>query len=309
MFSEDEWGMFARPAKCGEAAFPVLTPSSGRSAIDEEVGLLDITPGMVDETSPLKFLQIVAVKPSEVENYRMSSPFFVVMELPTECTVNHPCYGKQRPEDLGIGCARHWMVRLAAALRMTYAFFLDDTVRSWRGVTLVEDTQSLFGVPPDSTRARFTPVPLARVMSYLAEPKFLTEDMPAFASFGFARMAPEFLAVRRAFCRAHVYSGYLLNISKIEKERLNFKQEQFIWEDLVFNLDCHDVVRSNRFAMVKVPFSSGGCSAQLARSDKATFVRVGRPMGVEPAARACLGPAFGHSASRRLSRLKGFYTR
>mmetsp|Transcript_110435 Transcript_110435/g.263251 ORF Transcript_110435/g.263251 Transcript_110435/m.263251 type:complete len:1337 (+) Transcript_110435:32-4042(+) len=266
MFSEDERGMFARPAKCGEAAFPVLTPSSGRSAIDEEVGLLDITPGMVDETSPLKFLQIVAVKPSEVENYRMSSPFFVVMELPTECTVNHPCYGKQRPEDLGIGCARHWMVRLAAALRMTYAFFLDDTVRSWRGVTLVEDTQSLFGVPPDSTRARFTPVPLARVMSYLAEPKFLTEDMPAFASFGFARMAPEFLAVRRAFCRAHVYSGYLLNISKIEKERLNFKQEQFIWEDLVFNLDCHDVVRSNRFAMMKQPFSTGGCSAQVARS-------------------------------------------
>ena len=95
-------------------------------------------------------------------------------------------------------------------------------------------------------------------------------------------------------------------------------------QDLVFNLDCHDVVRSNRFvrtskpkkqsptawgrveAMVKVPFSSGGCSAQLARSDKATFVRVGRPTGVEPAARACLGPAFGHSASRRLSRLKGF---
>jgi len=276
MFSEDERGIFARPAKCGEAAFPVLTPSSGRSAIDEEVGLLDITPGMVDETSqPLKFLQIVAVKPSEVENYRTSSPFFVVMELPTECTVNHPSYGKQRPEDLGIGCARHWMVRLAAALRMTYAFFLDDTVRSWRGVTLVEDTQSLFGVPSDSTKARFTPVPLSRVMSYLAEPKFLKEDMPEFASFGFARMAPEFLTVRKAFCRTHVYSGYLLNISKIERERLNFKQEQFIWEDLVFNLDCHDVVRCNRFAMVKVPFSSGGCSAQLARSDKATFVRAG----------------------------------
>ncbi|CAE7250324.1 ywqA [Symbiodinium sp. CCMP2592] len=276
MFSEDEQGIFAQPAKSGDAAFPVLTPSSGRSAIDEEVGLLDITPGMVDETSqPLKFLQIVAVKPSEVENYRTSSPFFVVMELPTECTVNHPCYGKQRPEDLGIGCARHWLVRLAAALRMTYAFFLDDTVRSWRGVTLVEDTQSLFGVPSDSTKARFTPVPLSRVMSYLAEPKFLKEDMPEFASFGFARMAPEFLTVRKAFCRTHVYSGYLLNISKIERERLNFKQEQFIWEDLVFNLDCHDVVRCNRFAMVKVPFSSGGCSAQLARSDKATFVRAG----------------------------------
>jgi len=273
-FTEDEQGFFARPSKEGEVAFPVLTPSSGRSAVDDEVGLLDITPGMVDQDQkPLDFLQIVAVKPSEVEKYRLSSPFFVVMELPNMVTVTHPTYGPQKPEDLGIGCSRHWLVRLAASLRMPYAFFLDDSVRSWRGVTLVEDPHCQFGVAA-SSRAQFTPVPFARVISYLAEPKFLEEDMAELTAFGFSRLAPELIYARKAFSRAQVYSGYLLNVKKVETEGLNFKQELFVWEDLVFNLQAYDIVRSSRFAMVKLPFNSGGCSAQIARSAN-PFIRAG----------------------------------
>ncbi|CAE7558964.1 unnamed protein product [Symbiodinium pilosum] len=229
LFGEDQRGLFTRSPTNGEAAFPVLTPSSGRSALDEEVGLLDISPGMVDESgNALKFLQIVAVKPSEVEKYRMSAPFFVVMELPTVVTVTHPCYGKQRPEDLGVGCARHWLVRLASSLRMTYAFFLDDSVRSWRGVTLAEDQHNLFGVS-SSSRAKFTPVPLAKVMSYLTAPEF--EEISAFTAFGFARMAPELIYCSKAFRRAQVYSGFLLNVKKVEEEGLNYRQEVFVWEE------------------------------------------------------------------------------
>ncbi|CAE7607228.1 ywqA [Symbiodinium natans] len=313
LFSEDERGIFARPAERGEASFPVLSPSFGRSALDEEVGLLDIAPGMVSEDgSPLKFLQIVAVKPSEVEKYRMSAPFFVVMELPTMPTVTHPCYGRLKPEDLGVGCARHWLVRLAAALRMPYAFFLDDTVRGWRGVTLVNDEHCLFGAPA-STKAQFTPVPLARVMSYIAEPKFFAEEMPGIAAFGFCRLAPELLFARNPHSRAQVYSGFLLNILKIEKEGLNFKQEVFVWEDIVFNLEAHDVVRSNRFAMLKIPFNSGGCSEQVARTAK-PFVRAayvkkmtGEELVAETLGQAAVGKAepAGGRGKRGRGKVKG----
>eukprot|EP00435_Cladocopium_sp_Y103_P040294 s738_g10.t4 len=66
--------------------------------------------------------------------------------------------------------------------------------------------------------------------------------------------------------RSHVYSAFLLNLVQVEKQGLNFKQEIFVWEDLVFNLQAHDVVKSNRFAMVKQPFKTGGCSKMVARS-------------------------------------------
>ncbi|CAJ1358418.1 unnamed protein product [Effrenium voratum] len=108
------------------------------------------------------------------------------MELPTVVTVQHPQYGGLRPEELGVGCARHWLVRLAAALKLDYAFFLDDSVRAWRGVTLVEDPLCPFGLTP-GPKARFNPVPLASVLQYLAEPGFLQEEMPKLAAFGFAR--------------------------------------------------------------------------------------------------------------------------
>ncbi|CAJ1379921.1 unnamed protein product [Effrenium voratum] len=266
VFFEEQGGLRKQSPTPREVPFTILTPSFGRSAVDDAVGLLDLSGGMVDaELQPLDYLHIVAVKPSEVEKYRMSAPFFVVMELPTVVTVQHPQYGGLRPEELGVGCARHWLVRLAAALKLDYAFFLDDSVRAWRGVTLVEDPLCPFGLTP-GPKARFNPVPLASVLQYLAEPGFLQEEMPKLAAFGFARLAPELMSVRRAFSRAQVYSGFLLNISKVEEDKVNYKQELFVWEDLVFNFQAFEVVRSNRFAMMKQPFSTGGCSAQVARS-------------------------------------------
>jgi len=253
------------PPSEGEAPFTILTPSFSRSALDEEVGLLDLSASMVNESGAVKFLHIVAVKASEVEKYRSSAPFFVVMELPTAVTLQHQKYGAQSPEDLGVGCSRHWLVRLAISLKLPYAFFLDDSVRSWRGVTLVDDQHCLFG-SPSGPKAQFKPIPLTRVMEYLAEPEFLTEEMPKFVAFGFARLAPELMLSRRAFSRSHVYSAFLLNISKVKEQELNFKQEIFVWEDLVFNLQAHDVVKSNRFAMYKQPFKTGGCSQMVARS-------------------------------------------
>ncbi|CAK9004254.1 Uncharacterized ATP-dependent helicase YwqA [Durusdinium trenchii] len=265
LFLEDE-GIQKRPPAANEAPFTILTPSFSRSALDDEVGLLDLSSTMVTESGePLKFLHIVAVKASEVEKYRSSAPFFVVMELPNVVTVQHQKYGAQTPEELGVGCARHWLVRLAASLKLDYAFFLDDSVRSWRGITLVDDAQCQFGHPSGS-KAHCKIIPMARVMDYLVAPEFYKEELPKFGLFGFARLAPELLLARTAFSRSHVYSAFLLNISKVLKEGLNYKQELFVWEDIFFNLQVHDVVKTNRFAMVKQPYKTGGCSEMVARS-------------------------------------------
>merc|ERR1719311_230061 len=98
--------------------------------------------------APLRHLQVVAVKPSEVEKYRACAPFFVVMELPPAAAVEHPRYGRRTAEELGVGSARHWLLRLAEALSAPFVFMLDDSVLAWQGVTLARDPHSLFGRTP-----------------------------------------------------------------------------------------------------------------------------------------------------------------
>merc|ERR1719460_1717662 len=127
--------------------------------MDPEVGLLDLTASLVRmDGVALDFLQIVAVKPSEGAKYRASGPFFVVMELPREQSFAHSTYGSLLPEKLGIGCARHYLMRLANALTMQHIFMLDDSVQHWRGVTLVNDAHNMFGKKAGK-KAQFTKVP------------------------------------------------------------------------------------------------------------------------------------------------------
>eukprot|EP00931_Biecheleriopsis_adriatica_P035713 TRINITY_DN20579_c0_g1_i2.p1 TRINITY_DN20579_c0_g1~~TRINITY_DN20579_c0_g1_i2.p1 ORF type:complete len:1512 (+),score=393.14 TRINITY_DN20579_c0_g1_i2:681-4538(+) len=265
---EDPPALRIRPPGLGDAPVPIFTPSSGRSAVDDEVGLLDLSAAMVDgEGKALKYLHIVAVRPSEVEKYRLSAPFFVVMELPQTTTVKHPTYGDMKPEDLGVGCARHWLVRLASALQAEFVFLMDDSLRCFRGVTLVDDPHPMFGLQASPSKARFSAISMARVLSHCTEPKFLAEDMRKIVAFGFARFAPDLVKTRRAYSRSHMYSAFLLNVKKVEEEALNFRQDLFVWEDFIFNLKAHDVVKCNRFAQIKQPYRSGGCSVQVATSE------------------------------------------
>jgi len=48
---------------------------------------------------------------------------------------------------------------------------------------------------------------------------------------------------------------------------LNFRQDLYIWEDVAFNIAVREVCKCYRFAMIKRKFSSGGCCAQIARSE------------------------------------------
>jgi len=257
-----------RPPLPGAAPFPVFMPSCGRSASDEAVGLLDLSAAMVGaDGQPLDFLQIVAVKPSEVEKYRASAPFFVVMELPSAPTVQHPTYGALGPEELGIGCARHWLLRLADALGAPFVFMLDDSVLSWRGVTLARDPHSLFGRTP-GRKVQFSLLSLGQLLLHHAEPRFLAEELPRFSLLGFARYRPEMFTWRVAYRRSHVYSAFLVNVRKIlHTQNLNFRQDLYVWEDIQLNLEAGDVCKCYRFAMIKKRLHSGGCSKHVAHTE------------------------------------------
>merc|ERR1719235_234708 len=101
------------------------------------------------------------------------------MELPREHTLTHPHYGSLPAEKLGIGYARHWLMKLADALQAKHVFMLDDSVRSWKGVTLAEDPHSMYGKTAGKL-AQMTNLPLAEVLAHFAESKFLTEELPKF---------------------------------------------------------------------------------------------------------------------------------
>jgi len=268
-FNTDKAGSLRlAPLGHGTVPFPVLIPSSGRSALDEQVGLLDLTGTMVDDNGcALGFVQIVAVRPSEVQNYRASAPFFTVMELPKTRTSRHPIYGKSRPEDLGVGCSRHWLMLLADALGMKHIFMLDDSVLGWRGVTLVGDPLSLFGREPNRKKASFDKIPLSRVLRHFADPNFLEHEMEQLSVLGFARMCPDLFTVRCAFRRAHVYSAFLVNVTRVlHEQNVNFNQDLYIWEDFDFNFAVRDSCKTYRFVMCKKPYAAGGCSEYIARS-------------------------------------------
>lgn len=257
---------FRHPAP-GDAPFPIFIPSCGRSALDDEVGLLDLTATMVSKDGgPLRYLQVVAVKPSEVERYRASAPFFVVMELP-KTKVQHSSYGDMQPEQLGIGNSRHWLLQLANSLHIRHVFMLDDSVHAWRGITLVNDPFPLFDRMPGS-RAQLSIISLGMVMEHFAVPHFLEHEMANLSALGFARYSPHLFRAKAAYCRGHVYSSYILNVERVvQQQGISFDPQLFIWEDLDFNRRAHDVCKCVRFCMLKRVYRRGGCTEWVAHSE------------------------------------------
>lgn len=288
---------------------PIFTPSCGRSALDSQVGHLDLTGTMVDgEGRPLRFLQIVAVKPSEVERYRTSAPFFTVMELPRTRTVDHPAYGSLKADELGIGFSRHWLMRLADALGCSSIFMLDDSVRAWQGVTLIRDPHSLFGRMPGS-KAQFTTISLGQVLQYFSQPAFFEGEFGKFSVLGFPRWCPDLYLTKKAYRRESVYSAFFINIRKVlHEQKQNFREELFVWEDLEFNQRVQDVCKCKRFAMVKYPYSCGGCSQQVARAEVPGNRRVMNScekLSPEGLAAEAMGVAKGAAAAKRAAEHSG----
>jgi len=188
------------------------------------------------------------------------------MELP-RTEVQHSYYGDLRPEQLGIGNSRHWLLQLANSLHIRHVFMLDDSVQAWRGITLVNDPCPLFDRMPGS-RAQLSIISLGMLMEHFAVPHFLEHEMANLSALGFARYSPHLFRAKAAYIRAHVYSAYLLNVERVvQQQGISFDPRLFIWEDLEFNLRARDVCKCIRFCMLKRVYSQGGCSEWVAHSE------------------------------------------
>jgi len=186
--------------------FPIMTPSSGRAS----VGLLDLSATMVDlQGNRKKYVQIVCVKKEEAEWYMGNWPEHDFFVMP------------QWADKLGVGIHRFCLKRLAELIcpeAHRLCLMVDDNVLNWVGITLIDDTERLFGAPPpmgSNAKCRRHNRPMWEALSYLQDEKFV--DRPHFAMLGFQRLGnPKYHNNLKApFARSHVYKCYLLNLNKL----------------------------------------------------------------------------------------------
>merc|ERR1719253_831425 len=108
-------------------------------------------------------------------------------------------------------------------------------------------------------------MPFGRILEHLANPAFSEGELRKFSVVGFSRSMT--YNASAAYRRAHVYSAFLLNVRRLLwEQRINFRQDLFIWEDLELHCRAVDVVKCQRFAMRKQQYQTGGCSQHVARS-------------------------------------------
>ena len=95
-----------------------------------------------------KYLQILVVVPSEVDEYKKLGPKtgpFAIFALPDVA------------EKLGIGCSRYFTKKLAEKIcppSFPFCLIMDDSVQYWCGITLPKDFLKPFGEDPRQKSVR-----------------------------------------------------------------------------------------------------------------------------------------------------------
>eukprot|EP00398_MALV-I-01_sp_L67-1_P000072 gene72-350_t len=211
--------------------FPIFCPTSGRSAKDQNVGLLDLSYSMRQGKSDvLKYLQILVCKPSETDNYMISKSkldgYFPILELPQDSDYeehpakpNHPKYGPLGSNDLGIGFSRNYIMDCAKILTPRnfhedlWIIMLDDSIRGWYCNVLADDRCDVHvNAEPVKDHCRSLGVPFARVIEYLQEQSWQTSDASGFSMIGFPRYSPTRLHEGRGFQSNYAYKMWFLNL-------------------------------------------------------------------------------------------------
>jgi hypothetical protein len=94
-----------------------------------------------------RYLQILVVVQSEVEEYKIRGPATaVIFALP------------EGAEKMGIGCSRYFTKKLAETIcpkKFQFCLMMDDSVQYWRGITLPNDPIKLFGEDPQDSPVRY----------------------------------------------------------------------------------------------------------------------------------------------------------
>ena len=188
--------------------FPILTPSCGRAS----EAFLDLSATMVDIVgTPKEYVQIVCVKAHEKDWYMANWPEHNFFVMPTWA------------DALGVGEHCFCLKRLAEVIcpaEYRYCLMIDDNVLNWVGITLVDDTECLFGgTIPTGRKATCRKLnrPMWEALSYLQDREFA--HLERFALLGFQRLGnPKYHNHLTApFVRSHVYKCYLLNLNRLEE--------------------------------------------------------------------------------------------
>eukprot|EP01043_Picozoa_sp_COSAG02_P082563 COSAG02_NODE_20756_length_816_cov_13.518033_2_plen_194_part_01 len=182
---------------------PVLMPSAGRyqpSGTAGKQALLDISDMMLSQSRApaTRYLQIVAVKRSEIEGYKEQFPEHTFLELPEIC------------DKLGIGASRYYMKQLAHILvdeSFPYCVVLDDNIVFWKGVTLRNDPFEQFGTKSCADKCLFSDVSMWDVLQHFqVNLQSLERTSEQIAVYGFHKYQPQRTKFSSAYARKHVCS-------------------------------------------------------------------------------------------------------
>ena len=211
----------------------------------------------------VEYLQIVTVKCSEREEYIRCcrDPNVVFFELPASA------------DELGIGASRYHMKRLATSIcpvDFPFCFFLDDSVHFWKGITLPDDPEPMFGDCAEDA-GKLTDLSLADVLVHFQSEPFVSGDLHQFGMIGFHRI-DGLNRSKAAYSRRHVYSAIIMNLNKLQD--VDYNEKCFLWEDLDFNLRASEeagavLCKCYRFGMGKKTGMPGGCSDMVSRPEAA----------------------------------------
>ena len=247
---------------------PIIIPSRGRWSS----GLLDLELAMEKNEN---YIQIVVIYEDEAEQYQQHFAnypkicFFVISK-----DFHQAC----------VGCSRHAAKLLAHKitrnLKNKFAFFMDDNILCWDGITLKGDPDPQFEIEALGDRSQRTHISLFQIMEYFKELRNPDKcSLGKFSLVGFLRTHKNIENIKRAFLRRHVHVAVLMNLDLLKDVHYNHKM--IAMEDMDFNFSVHSLSQTNdpdnesgvlvkclRMVAVKKFLPRGGVSCEYDKSDE-----------------------------------------
>ena len=143
-----------------------------------------------------------------------------------------------------------------------HLFMIDDNIRCWDGVTLINDPNPMFRRDPDPRYSQLTNISLLTVLNYC-----LHDKVDAFPVVGFCMRRSKNDGHRKnAYGRKHVFGAVLLNLQKLSDIQYNpiawaMEDVSFNWEvDKLWKKSKEDgvIIKCLRFIAHKEPLNEGG---------------------------------------------------
>ena len=231
---------------------PILIPSSGRP----KTALLDLTDAMESKEG---FIEIVVVREEEQYEYLQTALLHPALDVFVMNASNYNTVGEARMVSKKLG------EQITDGTEMKHLFILDDNIRFWNGITLINDPCSLFGVEANHLRSQRTDISLFSLLNHFSSNNF--DRVKNFNILGFSIGTHKGINKRRlAYGRKHVAAAVLINLHK--SKGIHYNRKAWAMEDIDFNMKTNDlssrdpyegvIVKCLRFVAFKEKLQEGG---------------------------------------------------